>query len=65
MIGVVIEGETRLCAWKKLKHSVGLEVAVRVIGVVIEGETRLSRTGGIGGFNGCDVVLSGPTEGED
>ena len=54
-----------MCAWQKFEHSVGLEVAVRVIGVVIEGETWLSGTGGIGGFGGCDVVLSGPTEGED
>ena len=38
---------------------------VRVIGVVIEGVTRLSGTGVIGGLGGCDVVLSGPTEGED
>ena len=54
-----------MCTWQKLEHSVGLEIAVRVIGVVIEGETGLSRTGGIGGLCGCDVVLSGPTEGED
>ena len=54
-----------MCTWKKLEHGVGLEVAVRVIGVVIEGETRLSGTGGIGGLGGCDIVLSGPTEGED
>ena len=54
-----------MCAWQKLEHSVGLEVVVRVIGVVIEGVTRLSGTGGIGGLGGCDVILSGPTEGED
>ena len=54
-----------MCAWKKLEHSVGLDVAVRVIGVVIEGVTRLSGTGSIGGLSGCDIVLSGPTEGED
>ena len=54
-----------MCAGQKLEHSVGLEVAVRVIGVVIESVTRLSGTGGIGGLGGCDVVLSGPTEGED
>ena len=54
-----------MCAWKKLKHSVGLEVSVRVIGVVIEGVTRLSRTGGISGLSGCDIVLSGPIEGEE
>ena len=54
-----------MCAWQKCEHSVGLEEAVRVIGVVIEGETRLRETGGIGGLSGCDIVLSGPTEGED
>ena len=54
-----------MCTWKKLEHSVGLEVAVRVIGVVVEGETRLSRTGGIGGLSRFDIVLSGPTEGEN
>ena len=36
-----------------------------IIGVLIEGETRLTRTGGIGGLSGSDVVLSGPTLGED
>ena len=51
-----------MCAGEKLKHSVGLEVAVRVIGVVIEGETRLTGTGGIGGLGGCDIILSGPTD---
>ena len=54
-----------MCSWQKLEHSVGLEVVVRVIGVVIAGMTRLSGTGGIGGLSGCDVILSGPTEGED
>ena len=54
-----------MCTRKKLEHGVGLEVAVRVIGVLIEGETRLSGTGGIGGLSRFDVVLSGPTEGED
>ena len=54
-----------MCAWQKLEYSVGLEVVVRVIGVVFEGVTRLIRTGGIGGLGGCDIVLSGPTEGED
>ena len=34
-------------------------------GVLAEGEAWLSRTGGIGGLSGSDVVLSGPTEGED
>ena len=54
-----------MCAWQKFEHSVGPEVVVRVIGVVIEGETWLSGTGGIGGLSGFDIVLSGPTEGED
>ena len=54
-----------MCAWEKLEHSVGLEVVVRVIGVVIECETRLSRTGGIHGLSGFDIVLSGPTKGDD
>ena len=54
-----------MCARQKLEHSVRLEVVVGVIGVVIEGVTRLSGTGGIGGLGGCDIILSGPTEGED
>ena len=54
-----------MCAWKKLEHSVGLEVAVRVMDVVFEGVTRLSGAGGIGGLSGCDIILSGPTEGEE
>ena len=54
-----------MCAWQKGEHSVGLEVAVRMIGVVIEGVTRLSKTGGVGGLSGCDIVLSGPTEEEN
>ena len=54
-----------MSAGQKLEHSVGLEVVVRVTGVLAEGETWLSRTGGIGGLSGSDVVLSGPTEGED
>ena len=52
-------------ARQKLEHSVGLEVVVGVIGILVEGETWLSRTGGIGGLSGSDIVLSGPTEGED
>ena len=36
-----------------------------MIGVVIEGVTRLSRTGGIGGLRGSDIVLSGSTKGEE
>ena len=54
-----------MCARQKLKHSIGLEVVAGIIGVLIEGETRLTRTGGIGGLSGSDVVLSGPTLGED
>ena len=38
---------------------------VRVLDILIESEAWLSRTGGIGGFSGSDIVLSGPTEGED
>ena len=52
-------------ARQKLEHSVGLEVVVGVIGILVEGETWLSRTGGIGGLSGSDIVHSGPTEGED
>ena len=52
-------------ARKKPEHNVGLEVVVRFIGVLTEGEAWLSRTGGIGGLSGSDIVLSGPTEGED
>ena len=37
---------------------------VRFIDIVAEGEAWLSRTGGIGGLSGSDIVLSGPT-GED
>ena len=48
-------------AGQKLEHSIGLEVVVRVFGVLFEGETWLSRTGGIGGISGSDIVLSGPT----
>ena len=54
-----------MCAWKKLEHSVGLEVVVRVMDVVFEGVTRLCGTGGIAGLSGCDRVLSGPTEGKE
>ena len=52
-------------ARQKLEHSVGLEVAVWVSGVLAEGETWLSRTGGIGGLSGSDIVLCSSTEGED
>ena len=54
-----------MCTRQKLEHSIGLEVAVRVIGVVIKGVTRLSGTGGIGGLSGSDIILSGPTKRED
>ena len=52
-------------AGKETEHSVGFEVVVWVTGVLAEGETWLSRTGGIGGLSGSDIVLCGPTEGED
>ena len=52
-------------ARQKLECSIRLEVSFRVIDVLIEGETWLSRTGGVGGLSGSDIVLSGPTEGED
>ena len=38
---------------------------VRVIDVLAEGEAWLARTGGFGGLSGCDIVLSGPTQGEN
>ena len=52
-------------AGQKLEDSVGLEVVVGVIDVLAEGEAWLARTGGIGGLSGSDIVLSGPTQGED
>ena len=54
-----------MCTGEKLEHSVRLEVAVRMIDIVIESVTRLTGTGGIGGLSGRDIILSGPTEGED
>ncbi len=54
-----------MSARQKLELGVGLEIAIRVIDVLSEGETWLNRTGGIGGLSGSDIVLSGPTEGED
>ena len=48
----------------ELEHSVGLEVVVEVIDILIESETWPSRTGGVGGLSGSDIVLSGHTEGE-
>ena len=54
-----------MCTRQKIKHDIGLEVVAGIIGVLIEGETRLTRTGGIGGLSGSDVVLSGLTLGDD
>ena len=51
-------------AREKLEHSVGLEVVVRVVTVLIESEAWLTRTG-VGGLSGPDIVLSGPTQGEN
>ena len=52
-------------ARQKLEDSVGLKVVVRVIDVLAEGEAWLARTGGVGGLSGSDIVLSGPTQGEN
>ena len=52
-------------ARQELESSVRLEVVIRVIDVLTEGEAWLSRTGGVGGLSGSDIVLSGTTEGED
>ncbi len=52
-------------ARQKPEFRVGRKVAIRVIDILSEGETWLARTGGIGGLSGSDIVLSGPTEGED
>ncbi len=52
-------------ARQKFEFRVGRKVAFRVIDILSEGETWLTRTGGIGGLSGSDIVLSGPTEGED
>ena len=52
-------------ARQKLKHSVGLDVVVGVTDVLAEGETWLSRTGGIGGLSGSDIVISCLTSGEE
>ena len=54
-----------MCIRRKLKHDIGLEVVAGIIGVLIEGRTRLTRTGGIGGLSGSDVVLCGLTLGDD
>ena len=50
---------------QKLEDRVGLEVASRVTAVLAEGEAWLARTGSEAGLSGSDIVLSGPTQGED
>ena len=50
---------------EKFEHRVGLEVEVGVVTVLAEGEAWLARTGGVGGLSGSDIILSGPTLGED
>ena len=52
-------------ARQKLEDCVGLEAASRVTDVVAEGEAWLARTGSEAGLSGSDIVLSGPTQGED
>ena len=52
-------------AREKFEYSVGLEVEVGVITVLAEGEAWLARTGRVGGISGSDIILSGPTPGED
>ena len=52
-------------ARQKLEDRVGLEVASRVTDVLAEGEAWLARTGSEAGLSGSDIVLSGPTQGED
>ena len=52
-------------ARQKFEDRVGLEVASRVTDVLAEGEAWLSRTGSEAGLSGSDIVLSGPTQGED
>ena len=52
-------------ARQKLEDRVGLEVASRVTDVLAEGEAWLSRTDSEAGLSGSDIVLSGPTQGED
>ena len=50
---------------EKFEHRVRLEVEVGVVTVLAEGEAWLARTGGVGGLSGSDIILSGPTLGED
>ena len=52
-------------AGQKLEDSVGLEVVVSVIDVLADGEAWLARTDSEAGLSGSDIVLSGPTQGED
>ena len=52
-------------AQKKLEDSIGLEVVDRVIDVLAEGEAWLARTNSEAGLSGSDIVLSGPTQGDD
>ena len=52
-------------AQKKLEDSIGLEVVDRVIDVLAEGEAWLARTDSEAELSGSDIVLSGPTQGED
>ena len=52
-------------AREKFEHSVGLEVEFGVVTVLAEGEAWLARTGHVGGLSGSDIILSGPTLGED
>ena len=42
-----------------------MEVGIRVFDVIAEGEAWLARTGSGAGLSGYDIVLSGPTQGED
>ena len=52
-------------AGKKLEYCVGLEVPSRVTNVPADGEAWLARTDSEAGLSGSDIVLSGPTQGED
>ena len=52
-------------AWQKLEDRVRLEVASRVTDVLAEGQAWLNRTDSEAGLSGSDIVLSGPTQGED
>ena len=52
-------------AREKLEYSVGVKVMICCLTILAEGEARLARTGGDSGFSGLDIVLSGPTNGEE